>query len=528
MEGVGKNRLITIFGLAAGAAGFAVVIAMTSGYGIGLTMDGASYAACARSLADGRGFYAFDGRPYIHWPPLFPMVLAAPGLFGLDPVDILPWLHALVFGLIVFGFHHILHKNLKSSLLTVWGTLAALLSLPLINLSTCAYSEPLFVLLCGAYVYFLQSFLSNQKTAGFALTCLFASMLCLQRYAGIALPVAGAAIIVFALADASFGKRIKMAAALCTAAYLPLGVWLARNFAVSDRFAGFKAGGGGRLADLLESHKQVVSSWIFPGQGNVALTLFLAVMGILSVILLWKKGKNGFNGVLQTNSLTTMAGVVGICFGVYWIFILCAAWLSYDVDNNPHRFIAVIQLPFYYLTLVLIDTALYAARGGGAFTVSRAVLAVFACFWVGAFWGRTTGELQTTAKTGPGMSLFNYEEPDNSRIPPGQKERRALCRWLDSLPEDCPVYSNVAPFLYGLYGKKAMWAPAKDGNGNKEIFVQGVLGWGRPCAFIRFDMLTSPDYEGLLTMQHVMDFPEGRAFLILPAPPELKLSELSR
>ncbi|MBI9074604.1 MAG: hypothetical protein JEZ02_04260 [Desulfatibacillum sp.] len=517
MKDYTKNQFLFIFGAIAAMAGFYIIITATSRYGIGLTMDGASYVACARSLVDGQGFYAFDGRPYIHWPPLFPLVLAGPALFGPDPVDILPWLHALVFGLIVFGFHYILQKNLKSFLLVVWGTLTALLTLPIINLSISAYAEPLFILLSGAYIYCLQAFLTNEKKACFVLACLFASLSCLQRYAGVILPVAGAVLIIAGFRHLTLEKRFKHAVILCMAAYLPLGVWLVRNLVVSTRIAGFEAGGGGHWLELVGSHTKIVMSWIFPTQEHLIWTPMVIILQICILVLLWFSDRKKIRLVFRAQNLRTMPGAMGLCFAFYWVFILFTEWFSYDVDNNPHRFLAVIQLPFYFLVLAWIDKLMAAAKTMRWFRALQVVTACLALFWIVALWDRTSAKIEQTMVKEPGLSLFNYEGPGKGRIPSDQKERLALCRWLESLPEDCPVYSNVAPFLYGLYGVKSMWAPMK--RGNSEVFAKGVLGWRKPCAFLRFDLLTSPDYKGILTLQYIMDFPEGQAFLIMPEAP---------
>ena len=517
MDSYGKSPFCLIFGLAAGVIGFYIIILGTSLCGIGLTMDGASYVSCARSLLDGQGFYAFDERPYIHWPPLFPIILAGAGLFGADPVDILPWFHALVFGLIILGFHHILQKNLKSPFWVVWGTLLALLSSPIILLCTCAYSEPLFILLWGAYLYYLHAFLNKEKKACFVLACLFGSLCCLQRYAGVILPVAGAVLVMAGLPHFAVGKRVKHAVILCMAAYLPLGLWLMRNFAVSSRFAGFKSGGGGRWLDLLESHRQVVMTWIFPSHQEFFWISLVSALGICSVILFWSVNRIKIRHVLSAQNLRTMPGVVGICVAFYWLFILIAEWFSYDVDNNPYRFLTVMQLAFYFLAIAWIDKVMASATTSRFSRPILIITALVAVFWMSGLWGHTSGLIKHANKNEQGLSLFNYEGQGKGRIPDDQKDRLALSAWIDSLPENCPIYSNAAPYLYGLYGVKSMWAPAKAER--SMVFAKGVLGWRKPCAFFRFDLLNSPDYKGLLVLEHVMDFPEGQAYIIHPKAP---------
>lgn len=88
----------------AGLAGLAVLHATR--WGPWAMSDATEYIISARNLLEGHGLglFAASGRfmPLSLHPPLYPLVLAALGVTGLDLVLIARWLDAFLFGAIVF------------------------------------------------------------------------------------------------------------------------------------------------------------------------------------------------------------------------------------------------------------------------------------------------------------------------------------------------------------------------------------------------------------------------------------------
>src|SRR3972149_6912045 len=69
-------------------------------WGGGASPDSTQYIEGARSLLRGEGISAPEGdgtpRPITLWPPLLPLLLAAPSLFGIEPAEIGRWLTGLL------------------------------------------------------------------------------------------------------------------------------------------------------------------------------------------------------------------------------------------------------------------------------------------------------------------------------------------------------------------------------------------------------------------------------------------------
>ena len=71
--------------LSYGLLGFALVTFLTAKFGPGTTPDSASYLSAALSLAHEGRLLNYDGSVFVHWPPLFPMLLAPGGPSTLPP-----------------------------------------------------------------------------------------------------------------------------------------------------------------------------------------------------------------------------------------------------------------------------------------------------------------------------------------------------------------------------------------------------------------------------------------------------------
>ncbi|MYJ74787.1 MAG: hypothetical protein F4089_06635, partial [Gammaproteobacteria bacterium] len=64
-----------------------LVVTRTGEYGIGLSPDSVQYVSMARELATGHDTLAGEHlRPT--WPPLFTLLISAPGVAGVDPIAV--------------------------------------------------------------------------------------------------------------------------------------------------------------------------------------------------------------------------------------------------------------------------------------------------------------------------------------------------------------------------------------------------------------------------------------------------------
>ncbi len=236
-----------LFPAAPALLGAVLVLAREVGYGPCLTTDGAEYIAAARNLAAGEGFFVGVIGPITHWPPLYPLLLAAAGaLLRLDPLDAVGPLNAAVFGLTVFVFGRYLRRRLDSCFAAAWASAALALSVPLADAASWSMSEPPFILVTTLALIEIDKFLTAGKRRSLAAAAAWSALAALTRYIG-AVVVVFAGLALLLRQGAPPQRRTREAAVFLSAACLPAALWILRNYLFFDTFTGFTSYSDGLL-----------------------------------------------------------------------------------------------------------------------------------------------------------------------------------------------------------------------------------------------------------------------------------------
>ena len=271
--------------------GAALILAREATHGVGMHSDSVLLVSVARSLLAGDGFLLFVQKwgTVTIWPPLYPLLLATPGLFAWDPMDAAGPLNAAIFGLTVFVAGLWLRERLHSGLLAWWGCLAVMLSLPLTREASWALSEPLFILLATLSLVQLDRFLDNGKHWSLAWASAFAALACLTRHMGVAL-VAASAVLLALQPGAAMPLKAKRITMHALVSLVPLGLWTLRNLLSSDHDravgARFEEGVHLALPEILDGVLRNLILWTYPDSPAqhfpfaahaLAITLWLAL-----------------------------------------------------------------------------------------------------------------------------------------------------------------------------------------------------------------------------------------------------------
>ena len=124
----GRPDTVTVSLIVVSVIACASILAREATYGIGLATDTIYYIDTARNILAGNGFAMTWGGDYVHWPPLYPMLLAGAGLSLFDPYDIAGPFNAIVLALIVFSVGMHMRNRVESGFLAVWFALSIALS----------------------------------------------------------------------------------------------------------------------------------------------------------------------------------------------------------------------------------------------------------------------------------------------------------------------------------------------------------------------------------------------------------------
>ena len=309
--------------------GAALVLARETTHGVGLHSDSLLYISVARNLLAGEGFLQFAFGAMTHWPPLYPLLLAAPGLFAVDPLAAAGLLNAVVFGLTVLVAGLWLHQRLRSQWLVLWGCVAVMLSLPLTSEASWALSEPLFILLTTLSLVQADRFLENGKHGALVWAAAFAALACLTRYLGVAL-VAATALLLAAQPGAAIQLKGRRIVAYALIALAPLCLWMFRNWLLGDQPVGPREGVYYALPEILD--------------------------GVLRSLILWTDPDSS----LRSFSFTTQALTTAL-----WLALaLAAGYLMIRAWHRWHPFCTWSVFALTYLSLLTLAMMAGSIRGG--------------------------------------------------------------------------------------------------------------------------------------------------------------------
>src|SRR5215831_8200316 len=137
--------------------------------GIGLAVDSLHYIGASRSLLSGHGLsrVSYQGEliPMVHWPPLFPILLALLGTLGINPFDGARWLNSFIFGANIVLVGIMIHKQVPRSVWpALFGSFLMLTSVNMLRTHSMALTEPAFIFFGFLGILLLAIYLENEKS----------------------------------------------------------------------------------------------------------------------------------------------------------------------------------------------------------------------------------------------------------------------------------------------------------------------------------------------------------------------------
>ena len=271
---------LLLAGLAALGAG--LILAREASYGVGLASDWAAYISAARNLLDGEWFVQIYGWPYLHWPPLYPLLLAAAGFGVFDPYDVAGPLNAAIFGLTIFVAGQGLRRHIQRTWLVVGAVLAIMLALPLTWVASFAISEPPFILFVTLALFQADKYLERGRRSDLIWAAVFTALAILTRYIGVTLILAIVPLLFLQRGVVPVEKARRIGLYLLIA-LAPVGLWLVQNALRHGRIDGHRVPSPYNLSDILDKFGRDLAEWVFfyvpsGGVGGAAAVFAAAVL----------------------------------------------------------------------------------------------------------------------------------------------------------------------------------------------------------------------------------------------------------
>ncbi len=363
--------------------GTALILAREASYGVGLASDWAAYIATARNLLDGEWFVQIYGWPYLHWPPLYPALLAAASLGVFDPYNVAGPLNAAIFGLTIFVAGQGLRRHVRRTWLVVGAVIAIMLALPLTWVASFAISEAPFILLVTLALVQADKYLDRGRRSDLIWAAVFTSLAILTRYIGVTLILAIVPLVLLQRGVVPLDKVRRIGLYLLIA-MAPVGLWLVQNALRHGRIHGPTWPSPYSLMEILDKFCSDMAGWVFiylPSGGARAVAAVL-----IAAVLLALAAAVGYTFVRAQRNGTGMEGwrpfyLFGGFALVYLVFITATQW-RIDLEPLGERYLAPAYIPLLFAVVFTLDRLLGYARE----RVRRHGLLVAAIVLSGALW----------------------------------------------------------------------------------------------------------------------------------------------
>ena len=351
-----RDRFMLLIAFLAGL-GTAHILVRTATYGAAVNSDSTLPLSTAMNLLAGEGWRDFAGIPLTGWPPLFPLLLAAGGWVGIEPLEAGRWINAAAFGLTIFAAGGWLRSHLRSRLLALAATGALAASVPLAHFASHLLTEPLFVLFTLLALIWLAAFLHRGGRTPLLWAAVFTALAALTRYPGVALIGAGVLVLLVRRA-LPLAVRLKHVVVFGAVSAIPLAGVLTRNWAVSGTLTGRQTGAGQSPSDSLSQVVDVFRGWVVSPHAPDWLGYILWIAAGLVVVLAGLGlGVGGSKGKDRSGSPFFGLGPV-LPFGVFAVSYL--AFMIAVVPFTVHqiidsRYLLPIYVPLLLTVVLLLD-----------------------------------------------------------------------------------------------------------------------------------------------------------------------------
>ncbi len=352
--------------------GAVLILARQVTYGVGLSADFVAYLSTARSLLAGEGFIQIHGWPYLHWPPLYPMLLAAASLFAFDPYDVAGPLNAAVFGLTLFVAGQYLRRHVQHPLLVLWACLAIMLAIPLTRVASHAISEAPFILFATLSLVRTSTFLDTGKRSDLIWAPAFASLAFLTRYIGVTLIITALPLLIFQRGVVPLEKAKRIGLYLLIAA-LPVALWLLRNVLVHGSYEGPRNPSPYTLLEVLDKFLSDLGGWVFLylPSGNVRVAA-AALVGVALLVLAVSVGHAFIRSCRKAgNGAGWSPFYLFGGFALVYLVFLAAVQARIELQPLGDRYLSPVYIPLLFAAVFALDKLLGLETGRKALRTFR-------------------------------------------------------------------------------------------------------------------------------------------------------------
>jgi hypothetical protein len=432
-----------------------VEILRATPFGPGVGSDSVVYITSARNLLAGHGLGLInpDGtfRLLPYFPPFYPLVLSALGVFIKDLVGGARWLNALLFGSLIALMGLEFQRQTRNGFLGLALSCVLAFSTVLIRVSTWAMSEPVSLLTGFAGLFLILKYLEDHKPVVFIFSALLVGLAFLSRYAMVAACLAGSLVILFFL-RASFWKRLGQAVIYGLLSIIPMAIWFLVDFSMTgtlgSRSSQTLSDLPARASDLILPLKESFYNWTpFVIQaartiGQPWFRILLVVCALLAFVAVFLSARriNNQNPKHLNNETAFAYLATMITFGIFYLFMIAGTYIfTYPPITLSDRMFSPL-LVVYLTSLMWLGFIIikgFPRNQGVRYFVIILMLVIVGNYAVSAM-----AYVKEISSDGQGYNAWVYRHS-------------ALIEYVKSMPEDTPLITNKAPMLLYFTGRSA-------------------------------------------------------------------------
>jgi hypothetical protein len=431
--------------LAAALIAAAILYAISTRFGLGVSPDSVAYLSAGANLAAHGSLAALDGGPYTLYAPGLPALIAASIRLGLDGSTLVWLANGLSWLVIVVFTYRLLRRHVAHDGLVAAGTLLTGVSPILLHVTSMTWTEGVFIALLLVFTDIADRL--GDGRAPFTRLLVLALLVWAAfsiRYVGVCLALPGAVVVVRARRSAQRPRRETVVAVLGWLALALSGpvAWILRNLAVGGSALGPRPPTGASPGRVVGEAGQTVASWVqlFPSNVSAVGEWPTIQIGPAVVAGLVVVAALGAAAVIPRGSRQSLAVVVAVVMSYLAAVSYGAATTA--LDPLAWRYMS----PAYPLLLVvcLAGASNLLAASRAARPVRAAALVVVLAL-VG-----TQGSVSMDAAHGARDTDLSW----------ATGMRATLDNW------DGPVVTNDTVFIWLISGHQpTLWWPGRPGQG---------------------------------------------------------------
>jgi hypothetical protein len=467
-----NRRFFWVFLALLSLASMAMVALSIAPLGAGVSTDAAIQMSTAENLLHGKGFIDFANRPFVSWPPLYPLILAGASFFTSgDSLIAGGILNVLLAGLVVWLGGVLLYDVFSGDLF--WASAGALVlagSQSLIRIAANISTDPLFYVFALAFLLAGNRYLITPTWKNMLVMAIFTALACLQRLPGVALLVTGVLLVLRAHTGVHIRQLFPKLLGF-SMSFAPLAIWIiGHNYLGSNSLVGNRNLSQTWPLFNLGFSIERMYDWFFPYRllTLIPFSILIGASLILFLALYHSRARLAslWNRLLQPALLPAQLFLL-----VYLVIII----FSYNSNDSDYLYFDRYQLAILVPVIILVFTILQIPWNESILSKSRWLskipLGVFLVWLVFPIYSVYT---YITVSRTYGVLDYNIYNTQDVR------QKRIISKIQQLAREESPiVYSNY-PAMAWLYTRSTVYYSPRGPNDqplDADRLVKEYQGW---------------------------------------------------